>query len=108
MTIDALIRLIVMVLAWSLAVLAYIVLWRWINRKLKDDTASLKIFGNPPIFSLVAMIGVLSGFYLWSRWEIKQGTFLAYAGLGVVSWLGGLAALSLLEILGSLPKFMSK
>jgi len=98
-------RLIIWCSAWLTAVATYIILWRWINRKF-GRTGSPKTWGDPPIFAFVAIIGSLGGAYLWNRWDVPPGTPLAYIGFGVANWLGGLVALSILEMLGLLRGFV--
>ena len=103
MSINA--RLIIWCLALPAAMATYIILWRWINRKL-EGTASLKTYGDSFIFTFVAAIGSLGGAYLWDRWDMPLKTPLAYISFGVANWLGGLVALSVLEMLGLLQEFV--
>jgi len=97
-TLIAIIRLILMTLVLS-SLYTHTRLWQCVDRKL-DRTPPIATV-NEKLAAMVAWgSGVLGGIYLWRKMGIGlRGTLLYDPGWSVAGWLGGMMALSLVELL---------
>jgi len=70
-------------------------LWRWINEKLDRNTP---IMQNSFSSMCVWIVGTAIGIELWSRLEGLKEIIWYEVGWIIAIWLGGMLALSLMEL----------
>jgi len=91
------VRIIIFPLVFLLTLDTHKMLWQWINGKI--GRASLATMKKGSLTTIVAwMFGNLLGLYIWP-WAAKGLAETVFYDMiwGVVAWLGGMVALSLLE-----------